>query len=262
MTRKVLVTQYVPQPYETTRTVYKTEYKEEKYTAYRCETVPQERTRPVTTYKTVPVTKDQVVTRYERVPVEEERLVTRAVVKCQPVTQMVTRCVDAGGHYESREVACGSGRRCGSWRGLLCRRSCGCDTCAPATRTVRVYVPNYVTQQVPVTTLRTVVERVPEKVKVTSYKQVARQETVKVTTYQCVADTREEKYTVNVTRQVPYEAVRKVAHRVPVQEKVTLTRMVPVTVEKEVTVSACADSCGTSVRGSRRCGGLFRWGCR
>jgi hypothetical protein len=264
LTRKVLVTEYTPQQYEATRTVYKTEYKEEKFTAYRCEVVPQERTRQVTSYKMVPVTRDQVVTRYECVPVEEERSVVRNVVTSKPVTQMVTRCVDAGGRYECREVSCGAmSPGCGR-RGLFRRRSACVDACAPATRMVSVYVPNYVTEQVPVTAVRHVVEQVSEKVKVTVYKPVARQETLKVTTYQCVPETREVKETVYVTKQVPYEATRKVASCVPVQEKVTLTRLVPVTAEKEVTITVggfCGD-CGPVTGCGRRAGGLFRRGCR
>jgi hypothetical protein len=119
-TRKVMVTQWVPQNYETTRTVYKTEWKDEKYTAYKCELVPEERTRKVTTCKYVPETKDQVVTRYECVPVQEERTVTRYVTKRVPVKETVERCVDKGGHYETREVPC---------RPHLLHRCC--DDCPP-----------------------------------------------------------------------------------------------------------------------------------
>jgi hypothetical protein len=255
VTKKIMVTQYVPQPYETTRTVYKTEYKDQKYTAYKCELVPEEHTRTVTYCKSVPETKDQVVTRYECVPTVEERNVTRMVYSTKQVTTMVNRCVDKGGHYECREVPCRSLHICG-----LFHKSC-CDDCAPPpTRTVSVYVPNMVTEKVPVTTCQRVCTPVTEKVKVTVYKSVAKQETIKVTTCKLVMETKDEKCIVNVVKRTPYEATRKVAVCVPIQEKVTCTRMVPVQVEKEVVcapTSTCA-SCG-------KChlfGGLFhRGGC-
>src|SRR4051794_25123668 len=52
--RTVCVKEWVPENYQTTRTVYSTECKTETYTAYRCETVPETRTRNVTVYKKVP----------------------------------------------------------------------------------------------------------------------------------------------------------------------------------------------------------------
>jgi len=259
---KVCVTQYVPQNYETTRTTYRTEWKEEKFTAVRCEMATEQRTRPVTTYRSVPETHEVVVSRWECVPMQEERTVTRNVMTCKPVTHLVSRCVDRGGHYECREVACGSMGHAGCGRGCH-RSSCGSDCCAPVTQMVSCYVPNYVTEQVPVTVMQSVCEQVSEKVMVTTYRQVEKKETVKVTTYKCVPETHQEAYTVSVMRQVPYEASRKVAVCVPVQERVTCTRMVPVTVEKEVTVACapagCAEECGSC--GKHR-GGLCRRGCR
>jgi hypothetical protein len=238
--KKVMVTEYKPQPYETTRTVYKTEYKEEKFTAYRCENVTEQKTRMVTVNRVFPVTVNQEVTRYECVPTQEEKTITRYVVKQVPVQQTVSRCVDAGGHYECKEVPCG-GRKA---RGCFRHRGCDCcDDYPPPTKTVSVYVPNYKTVQTPVTVMKCVTEPVTEKVKVTVNKMVAKKETIKVTRYECKPETHEEKYTVCSVKRTPYEATRKVAVCVPVQEKVTLMRMVPVQVEKEVVVSACATCC-------------------
>ena len=73
ITKKVLCTEYRPQPYEATRTVYTTAYREEKYTHYTCEVVPQTLTRPVTYCRTVPTTEQRQVTRYECVPTTEQR---------------------------------------------------------------------------------------------------------------------------------------------------------------------------------------------
>jgi hypothetical protein len=259
VTKKVMVTQYVPQPYETVQTVYKIEFKEEKFTAFRCVTVPVEQTRNITVCKSVPETRDVVVTRYECVPTVEERVVTRNVMTTQPVQTMVTRCVDKGGHYECREVPCGSSRLFGH-HGLCGKRSCDdCGAeCPPPTRTVKCYVPNMVTVQVPVTTYRCVCTPVTEKVKVTVNKTVAHKETVKVTTCRTVTEVVPQKCTVNVVKQVPYEATRKIAVCVPVQQKVTLTRMVPVQVEKEITCvvgTGCGEECG-------RCHSRTRHHCR
>src|SRR5947208_2138469 len=44
-TQVVMVKEWVPEQYQTTRTTYRTEWKEEAYTAYRTETVQETRTR-------------------------------------------------------------------------------------------------------------------------------------------------------------------------------------------------------------------------
>src|SRR5437868_14262323 len=55
--RTVCVHEWVPEKYQTTRTVYHRECKTESYTAYRCEYVPETRTRTCTVYNTVPEVK-------------------------------------------------------------------------------------------------------------------------------------------------------------------------------------------------------------
>jgi hypothetical protein len=261
-TRKVMVTEWVCQPYETTRTVYKTEYRTEnytayrtemqpqKYTAYRTELVPETHTRKVTYCRQVPVTREVPVTRVECVPTPEERTVTRTVVTCKPVVRMVSQTVDVGGHYECREVAvapAGHGKHHGGLLGRLCHRhaDCECD-CGPVMTTVQVYVPHCVTREVPVTTMERVCATVSEKVMVTVYKPVTKTEMVKVTSCEAHYETKDEPYTVCVPKQVsfeatrmvcvtvPYPATRRVAYCVPSQEKVTLTRLVSVQVEREV----------------------------
>jgi hypothetical protein len=251
---KVMCTQYVPQPYETMQTVFKTETRVEKFTAYRCEVTPTVQTRQVTVYNTVPETRNVVVTRMECVPSVEERTVTRMVASTQPVTTMVSRCVDRGGHYECRVVPCDDGGR--KHRRHHKRGGCEEECCPPPVKTVSVYVPNMVTEQVPCTTYRTVCTPVAEKVRVTVMKAVPRQETVPVTTYKCVPTVQNQNVTVMVSKQVPYEATRNVCVSVPVQQKVTLTRMVPVQVEKEVTCYTGGGECGGGECGGRthRCG--------
>jgi hypothetical protein len=101
----------------------------------------------------------------------------------------------------------------------------------------------------------TVYKNVPktETVNVTVYKNVPKTETVNVTVNKTVTETIEVPCTTYTTRQVPHEATRRVPLCVPVQEKVVCTRMVPVTVEKEVIVCVDGgDECGRRHR-------LFGW---
>src|SRR5437867_4378453 len=58
MTRKVMVTEYKPETYQAERTVYKTEWVDQKFTWTKCEMVPVEKSRTVTFYTLVPETKD------------------------------------------------------------------------------------------------------------------------------------------------------------------------------------------------------------
>src|SRR5262249_22094392 len=93
LTKKVLCTEYRPQQYETTRTVYKTEWKEEKYTFYTCELVPQTTTRKETICKLVPTTEQRQVTRMECVATTVPQQVTHYECVATTVPRQVT-------HYE------------------------------------------------------------------------------------------------------------------------------------------------------------------
>jgi len=314
--QKVMVTEYQREEYEATVKVWKTFTKEEKYTAYKCEVTPVKKKVMVTHYNMVPhevervvvrcewqpvtvevpvtrcvwvsVEEERNVIRCEYVPKEEEREVTRYEMKTTPVTTSVNRCVDKGGHYECREVACSTG---GGRHGLLHRRHEDCG-CPPPVSLVSVYVPNYVTEQVPVTTYQTVCVPHTEKVKVTVYQRVEKPEKVKVmvrklqevketvkvtrcqliekkenvkmTVYECVAKPVEEEVTVYESKTTPYEMTRMVCYTAPVEEKVKAIRYVPKTVEKEVAVypttcaAPCADHGYVSDCGGGRRHGLFR----
>ena len=89
-------TEWVREPYTTTRTCYRTEYKQEAYTAYRCECVPVTRTYTCTVYKQVPEVQTVMRTVCVTVPVVEERTVMQAHWTCKPVTCTVRKCVDQG----------------------------------------------------------------------------------------------------------------------------------------------------------------------
>jgi len=257
-TRTVCCTEWVPETYPCTRTVYRTECKQEAYTAYRCECVPEARTRTCTVYKFVPECRTEMRTVCECVPVCEERTVMQTFTTCKPVTCMARRCVDRG-HWECREVPCSTSKK-HSFFGH--KKDCCCDPCCPPpTKTVKVWVPCKVWEEYPVTKMERVCETRPVTHKVTVYKQVQKQVAVQVTCNKCVPEQRVENYTVMVSRTVPYQCTRTVAVCVPHQETVTMTRMVARTVTKEVPVETCcaAPSCGTTCckpAKHHRCSGL------
>ena len=93
--RTVRVKEWVPEKYETTRTVYRTEQRQENYTAYRCETVQEQRTRTC------------VVNHY--VPCQVERC--RTVCGCRVVHSMPGENQLAF-RLRSPFPQTGSGRRC------------------------------------------------------------------------------------------------------------------------------------------------------
>ncbi len=256
--RTVHVQEWVPEQYQTTRTTYRTEWKEETYTAHRTETVPETRTRTVTVNKMVPETRMETRVRCVNVPSVEERTVMQTRVSMKQVTEMTTRRVDRG-HWECREVPVSNGG--GHLLGRLFHRShkssCGDDCCAPCTKTVRCWVPNWVCEQVPVTRCVRVCEQVPCTIKVNVCRVERREEQVQVTVMKCVPETRTETYTAHVCRSMPYQATRKVAVCVPHTEKVTCTRMVCRTVAKQVPCEpACCETTCCKPR-HRLFGGLF-----
>jgi hypothetical protein len=255
----IRVTECVPETYQAKRIVYKTVCKEEKYTAFKCVTVPEKRTRTCTVYKTIPEVRTVTRLVSECVPCVEDRVVMKPCYKTVTETHMVKRCVSKG-HYECREVPC---HRSGFREGLghLCRRnhdSC-CEPCPPPTKTVKVWVPCPVYEDVPVTRCRRVCEYQPEVRKVTTYKHVTREVKSQVTCYRSVPECRTEEYTVLVSRQVPYQATRLVSVCVPHEETVTCTRLVPRVVERQVPVSEapCCNLCGSGGHRSRGHGGFW-----
>jgi hypothetical protein len=182
------------------------------------------------------------------VPTVEERTVMQTYVTCKPVTHMVRRCVDRG-HWECREVPCEPPHR---WKGCLKRlfhRDC-CDSCCepccpPPTKTVRVWCPCPVWEEVPVTCMQRVCESRPVTCRVTVMRREMRQEQYQVTCCRCVPEQRTETYQVMVSHTVPYQATRTVAVCVPHQETVMVTRMVPRTVEVPAPAPTCCESsCG------------------
>jgi hypothetical protein len=238
--RTVCVTEWVPEKYETTRTVMKTVYEQEKYTAIRVECVPVQKTRTVNVCRVVPEVQEQTRQVCVMVPTVEERTVMKKVWTCQEVTCMVRKCVDRG-HWECREVPCETRRK----HGLFHRGGDDCcEPCPPPTKTVKVWVPCKVWEETPVTRTQRVCKYVPETVRVNVCKPVMQEQKVQVTVCKTVMEQKTENYTVMERREIPYEATRTVARCVPTQEKVTCVRMVARTVEKQVPVEVCCEESG------------------
>jgi hypothetical protein len=257
--RTVCVTERVPETYQTTRIVYDRVCREERYTAYRCECVPETKTRTITTYRRVPEVKEVVrQVCVGRIPVVEERTVMKTQWTCVPETRVVRKCVDKG-HYECKEVPCGPS--CLDRLRKLCRRhDCceeACEPCPPRTKTVKVWVPCPVWQEHTVTCTKRVCQHIPVKCQVTVCKPQFKEERCQVTVCKCVPEMRTETYTCMAQKRIPYEATRTVVRCVPREEKVTCTRMVCRTVQKQVPVeTCCAETSSCKPRCFHRCGGL------
>ena len=201
-------------------------------------------------------------------------------------TKMVSKCVDRG-HWECREEyshfkalcnslssLCSSGcntcNTCSSPCGDPCATAC-CTPCQPSNCVTRkVWCPNMVQEQCPVTCCRRVCEMVPTTVKVQTCRTEVREEKCKVCVTKCIPESRVEKYTVCVQRSVPCEATRTVCVRIPCEEMVTCTRMVSKQVMKEVPccqptttccpTTTCSSPCNTCSTGHGLfggCGSLF-----
>jgi hypothetical protein len=251
--------------------------------------VPETHEETFTVYVSIPETHEETRTVYTCVPSVEQRTVIKRVVTCVPETVMVRKCVDQG-HYECREVpvssfaSLGHGGGHGLFSGLMGKHKHhgGCDECpaepcecAPATKTVQVWCPNKVWVEEAVTRNVTKVECVPtvenvtvlksvptqQTFKVTTCKSVPQQQTRKVTTIKCVPVEKTETYTVQVPKQVAFEATRTVTKCVPTEEKYTATRMVPHQVAKEVPCEEAATVSSSAFGGlgglGGKLGGLF-----
>jgi len=253
----------VPECYDSFRTTYRTECAQEAYTAYRTECVPETRTVNRTVTRTVQEWKDQVYTVCKCVPTTETRTVMRRVTRTRQVTTMVKKVVDQG-HWEEQCVPVSNNNN-GGRRGLLCKKkkqpepTCCQDPCNPCPvecpkfETKKVWVACKVCVETPCTRTECYTECVPETVCVTVNKMVPSTEVRKVCVNRCVTECVPETCTVMTRRCVPYTAYRTVSKCVPVQEKVTCTRMVCRPVTKTVVeypapvcTPTCSEACSTT----------------
>jgi len=265
-TQTVTCTEWVPEQFQTTRTVYRTEYRQEAYTAYRNECFPETKTRVCTVYKSIPEVKTVTNMVCERVQVCEDRTVMQSCVSYKPVTKVVRKCVDRG-HYECREVPCepswrDRARKCFRKKSNDCCEPC----CPPPTKTVRVWVPCPTWVEETVTCCERVCELRPVTCKVTCWKTVQRPVTCQVTCCKLVPVQETQCYTCMSVRQVAYQATRCVPVCTPHQETVTCCRMVARTVQKVVPAQTCCASnnncgndcgnscCQASCGSAKKCG--------
>ncbi len=247
--QSICVTEWVPQNFTTTQTVYKTVCVPQTFTAYKTVCVPQTCTRVCTVYKRVPTVQNVVRTVCVPTPCVETRTVMKTVVTCKPVTTVTRKCVDMG-HYECRQVPA----RQGCLAKLRNRNNCCCQ-CVPM-KTVKVWCPNKVWVETPCTKMVRCCQCVPCPVQVTVCKMVPKQITCQVCCYQCVPQQVTQTCTVLVAKCVPYQCTRLVAQCVPCQQTVTCCRMVPRTVVKQVPcASPCSNTCCYTpcCKKSRRC---------
>jgi len=265
----VWVTECVPETYTATRTVmkpvttvekytaYRTECVPEKYTAYRTECVAEQQARQVTVNRMVCEQRTEMRTVWTCVPTVEQRTICKPICVTKQVTTF--ECVRKDhGHYE-----CVEEEVCPGWMAKMRHKMRGeCGEPCPEHRTKKVWCPNIVTEQVPVTKCVKTTEYVHEVVNVTVMKKVASQQPHTFTVNRCVPETHTQMVTVMVphtvayeaTRMVPhtipYEATRNVTRCVPVQETYTATRMVSRQVARQVPV-APANECCESGHGRR-----------
>jgi len=272
-TKTVNCTVYKPVQYEKTITCYRVEkevsYVEKEYTTYKHEchyktvsysvNVPEYHWVEKTYNVSVPYYEDVQQQYTVCVPSYEKRTAHRTVCKRVPYTTTRKVCVDQGQWVEQTyQVPCGVSYGCGGcgWGRGGCGSACGgCGSCEPTytTCTRRVWQPNIVTKEVPVTCYKTVQEQVPYEytVCVPSYEQRTR--TVKVCKHRTEQRTKKVKVcsykTVQKERQVPYSVCVPVTHvrkvpvcnykKVPYEKTLTYTKHVPETVQREVTVRVC-----------------------
>jgi hypothetical protein len=253
-TRTVCCTEWVPETYQGTRTVYKTECKEEKYTAYRCECVPETRVSTVTVMKPVMETQTVMKCVCENVQCVEQRTHMKKCVSYQQVTTMCRKCVDKG-HYECREVPCGPSL-CDQLKKCFHKSDCCEQPACPRTKTVKVWVPCKVWVETPVTKCKKVVTCVPVTCNVTVCKKVYKQVPCQVQVCKYVPTQEKVTHQCMKVTQIPYDATRTVRVCVPVQETFTATRLVAKTVEKQVPVTPCCQPSCEAPR-CQRCSGLF-----
>jgi hypothetical protein len=228
--------------------VYKTECRTREVDSFRCEQVAVQKERVVTHVKRIPIVKEEVRRVCHNVTVCEEREVCKKVWRTVEETVMKKRLVRLG-HWECKEVCPRGGLFGGHGRGHGngCNDPCA-DPCPPAPRTRKVWVhcPEY--ECCPVKVCKRVCVEEKCRVKVPVCRQEWREEKVKVCTYQCVPEQRTEKYTVCETRKIPCKVTVTERVCVPHEETVTCTRMVPRTVERQVTECPTTDCCRPSLR--------------
>jgi len=234
----------VCQPQTVTKTILvpHTQYKTMTVSAVVCKPVVRQKTIPVTRLipettmvtRMVPVVTPAARTRVEsyqichmnfetvndtvtiQVPHTEMRQGTRTVCRSVTETVMRTVCEDAG-HYDSRAYT-------------------DCHGCV---QTCRVWVPQTVTRQVPVTVSRPEYVEVPYEYPVTVCQPETRTIARRIPKPTYETKTREVHFTVPVTSYVQRQMPHTVCRPVTEEKLVNYIEMVPETVERLIAVPVC-----------------------
>src|SRR5262249_4610004 len=147
-----------------TRTSYKTEYVNETYTAFKTVCVPEQRVITKCVNRVVPEWKEECRTVYKCVPSQETRTITKKVCVCKQVTCVGKECIDCG-HWECCLVPKCESKHEKRRRERQCKKDC-CCCCPPPMVEKKVWVPNKVWVEKPVTKTVTEVQCVPETITV------------------------------------------------------------------------------------------------
>jgi hypothetical protein len=226
-TRTVRVVEFRPEVCEKTITVLRREpYTETVTRAVTVKTVTRTVAKPI--WRDV----EQQVT--VMVPYQEKRQGVRLVCQQVPVQETRTICRDRG-QWEERAVEVACAPACGGCG------PCGAADCAPRTiaRTVKVWVPNLVKEEVPVTVYRTQMVEQPFEYTVTLCRPETKSMTVRVCEYETEEQSLEVQYTVCVPEQHMQTLEVTRVRCVPEQQTVQCTVQVPHVVEKQVQVPVC-----------------------
>lgn len=249
ITRQVPETSIKREKVKVQRPVWETVEKETTYdvTRYVPETSTQTRTR--TTLRPVVQMQERKIVETVNQPVVETVMTQRSYVVNRPTTTYRTETRDYGGYETQITAVPGRERCCLRWR-------CGGDYWDPTTgrtryrlpglywtptqeateyRAQKVYRPNLVATQVPVTTYvpETVVENVPTTR--TSFRPVQVERTVSVPTTVYVRDAQTEQVPVTTYKPVTERVVKKTPTRVLRMQTTEEIRETPVTTYKTVT---------------------------
>ncbi len=248
-TRQVPETSIRREKVKVQRPVWETVEKETTYdvTRYVPETSTQTRTR--TTLRPVVRMQERKIVETVNQPVVETVMTQRSYVVNRPTTTYRTETRDYGGFETQITAVPGRERCCLRWR-------CGGDYWDPTTgrtryrlpglywtptqepteyRAQKVYRPNLVATQVPVTTYvpETVVENVPTTR--TSFRPVQVERTVSEPTTVYVRDTQTEQVPVTTYKPVTERVVKKTPTRVLRMQTTEEIRETPITTYKTVT---------------------------
>lgn len=248
-TRQVPETSIKREKVKVERPVWETVEKETTYnvTRYVPETSTQTRTR--TALRPVVQTRERKIVETVNQPVVETVMTQRSYVVNRPTTTYRTETRDYGGYETQITAVPGRERCCLRWR-------CGGDYWDPATgrtryrlpglywtptqepteyRAQKVYRPNLVSTQVPVTTYtpQTVVENVPATR--TTYRPVQVERVVSEPTTVYVQETLTEQVPVTTYKPVTERVVKKTPTRVLRMQTTEEIRETPITTYKTVT---------------------------